>query len=391
MSSPSDTSRRPAPLPLHAARFGLRYMLVRERAALPIKAYFLLHDGCNLRCRFCNYHEGIYQRPDQEPLDTAGVKRVIDRLGAAGVRTIQLSGGEPTLREDILEVVRHAVSRIPFVNLTTNGTRVDLDFLEGLVRARPNLLWLSLDATGSVHDEIRGVPGTYERVLRGMRRVNELKRRLGSDLPKLYVSVVVQRGNIDEITRLGELAIEQRVSELEFTVQHEFIPTANLAHREALDRTARLFGRDDFYTRQHVQEEATGAVPSEHLSRQLVRVEDMCRDRGTRVWIDPRLVSGLRPRTASRCLLLWARIFIGPHGDVRPCEFLDGMDMGNLRRRSVEEVWNGARFRHVRRLFASGIPICRICPMQRTCVVDLFDAPTMLELASISRSWHLPS
>jgi Predicted Fe-S oxidoreductases len=68
-------------------------------------SYKLLHE-CNLRCPFCN----VWKTP-MKALDTNGAMRVIDRLADSTVTVLSLEGGEPLLRKDLLEIVKHAYER----------------------------------------------------------------------------------------------------------------------------------------------------------------------------------------------------------------------------------------------------------------------------------------
>jgi len=78
-------------------------------------SYKLLHE-CNLRCPFCN----VWKTP-MKALDTNGAMRVIDRLADSTVTVLSLEGGEPLLRKDLLEIVRHAYERSFYLFFTTNG------------------------------------------------------------------------------------------------------------------------------------------------------------------------------------------------------------------------------------------------------------------------------
>lgn len=81
-----------------------------------------LTDACNLRCVYC-MPEQMSFRPREELLSDAELKRLITLFGAAGFRKIRFTGGEPTLRPGLVDLVRHATQTpgIETVGLTTNG------------------------------------------------------------------------------------------------------------------------------------------------------------------------------------------------------------------------------------------------------------------------------
>lgn len=82
-------------------------------------SYKLLHQ-CNLRCPFCN----VWSDP-MKPLDTKDVFKVIDRLSESTITVLSLEGGEPLLRKDILDIIKHAHDRSFYLFMTTNGILLD--------------------------------------------------------------------------------------------------------------------------------------------------------------------------------------------------------------------------------------------------------------------------
>jgi len=85
-----------------------------------------LTDACNLRCVYC-MPEHMTFRPRDELLSDGELRRLITLFGALGFRKIRFTGGEPTLRPGLVELVRHAMNTpgITTVGLTTNGVLLD--------------------------------------------------------------------------------------------------------------------------------------------------------------------------------------------------------------------------------------------------------------------------
>jgi cyclic pyranopterin phosphate synthase len=149
-----------------------------------------LTDRCNLRCGYCAAHA----RPlETEPLRRDEIRRLVAIFAGLGVRRIRLTGGEPTLRPDLLDVVRdvRAVPGIEELALTTNGFR--LEELAGPLRAagisRLNVSFDSLD--GERLERICGRPVRIERLLLGV----EAAARAG--FSSLKLNTVVMRGEND--------------------------------------------------------------------------------------------------------------------------------------------------------------------------------------------------
>lgn len=143
----------------------LRYWTTRE--ARPVAMAWLITGRCNLRCTYCMWK---HLRPGKD-LPTGAVKGLIDEMAAAGVLLVSLTGGEPLMRPDIGEIVRHIKRRGLICKVNTNGilVRQRLDDLREV-----DLLQVSIDGPPGVHDVLRG-EGTGAEAARGL----DLARREG--------------------------------------------------------------------------------------------------------------------------------------------------------------------------------------------------------------------
>lgn len=156
-----------------------------------------LTDRCNFRCSYCSPAAPEHRAP---PLPRPALARLVRVLAALGVRRVRLTGGEPTLRRDLLDVVRdvRAAHGIEEVALTTNG-----HLLEGLAAplraAGVSRLNVSLDTLDPARlRRIAGRGADAGRIVRGL----EAAARAGFDA--LKVNVVVVRGENEG--ELGDLA-----------------------------------------------------------------------------------------------------------------------------------------------------------------------------------------
>ena len=85
-----------------------------------------LTDRCNLRCRYCMPTHGLTFAPDDALLTAAEIESVVRAAAGLGFRKVRLTGGEPMLRHDIVDIVGRiaAVPGIADVSMTPNGTRL---------------------------------------------------------------------------------------------------------------------------------------------------------------------------------------------------------------------------------------------------------------------------
>ena len=105
-----------------------------------------LTDRCNLRCRYCMPEEGVEKLRHEDILRFDEIVRIVRALASLGVRKVRLTGGEPLVRRNVVELVReiHAVPGIETIAMTTNGVML-ADMAEDLVQAGLTGINISLD------------------------------------------------------------------------------------------------------------------------------------------------------------------------------------------------------------------------------------------------------
>ena len=124
----------------------------------PLMVKIKLTWRCNLACEMCDY----WRQDLPTPLTTDLVTRTLDELAALGCRKVHFSGGEPTLRPDLPDLIAHARRLKLRVTLTTNGTLLTRDLARRLVKAGLNSVCVSIDSP--VRSDPRPHPGHAGRV-----------------------------------------------------------------------------------------------------------------------------------------------------------------------------------------------------------------------------------
>jgi len=149
---------------------------------------FFVTSRCNSRCATCFYWKEMETAGPDLSLDE--IQQVAAHLGP--LETLLLSGGEPTLRNDLAEVVEtfFRSNGVRHVGLPTNGLLPERtrDLVEQILRRCPGMrvdLNVSLDDIGKRHDAIRGVEGNFDRALETIRLITALRETFDC----LYVNV----------------------------------------------------------------------------------------------------------------------------------------------------------------------------------------------------------
>ncbi|BDG06684.1 GTP 3',8-cyclase MoaA [Anaeromyxobacter oryzae] len=156
-----------------------------------------LTDRCNFRCSYCSPASA---ETHEDPLERTEVARLAAIFGALGIRRVRLTGGEPTLRKDLLDVVRDVSSApgIDEIALTTNGHLL-ATLARPLREAGVTRLNVSLD---TLHpDKLRRIAGraaTLDRIVAG------IEAAYAAGFASVKLNVVVVKGENDD--ELGDLA-----------------------------------------------------------------------------------------------------------------------------------------------------------------------------------------
>jgi GTP 3',8-cyclase len=165
-----------------------------------------LTDRCNLRCVYCMPAVGMHFMPRPELLTSEELVLVVRAAATAGFRKIRLTGGEPSLRPDLVDLVRaiKAVPGIEHMAMTTNGLRLP-KLAAPLKEAGLDRVNISIDTLDP--DKFRQVTrgGRLEQVWEGITEAD----RVG--LHPIKLNAVVVRGlNDDEVPRLAALTLDHR-------------------------------------------------------------------------------------------------------------------------------------------------------------------------------------
>ncbi len=150
----------------------LTYPVAALRAGRPpIFVDIAATHRCQCRCVHCS--AAAHADGGQE-LTTAEIRALLDQAASMGVLQVTFTGGEPLLRADMLELIRYAVRLGLLVRLNSNGLLLTRRRIHELKRAGLVLCGVSLDhPRPGDHDRLRGMPGLYERAIRGMRLLHD--------------------------------------------------------------------------------------------------------------------------------------------------------------------------------------------------------------------------
>jgi Fe-coproporphyrin III synthase len=160
---------------------------------------------CNLECVHC-YADARARRFEGE-LTTAEAKAMIDDLAAFKVPALLISGGEPLVRPDILDLAEYAAGSGVRVTFSTNGTLIDAAKAKRIANIGVAYVGISVDGNEERHDRMRCRIGAYRDALRGIRNCRDAGIRVG-------VRFTVTQDNVGEIDSVFRLVEDEGIGRL---------------------------------------------------------------------------------------------------------------------------------------------------------------------------------
>ena len=213
--------------PWHVPLFIAKYAWLTA-VGRPVLVHFEVTMRCNARCGFCDYW-----KTDPSAKATE-VKSFADAARYFNPALITFTGGEPTLRrdlEDLVAAVKRAV-RLKYIMLITHGGMLTPERARSLWQAGVNQFNISLDFLDDRHDRARGIPGLSQRIL------NVIPRMRAIGITGIRVNTVIKRDNLDQL-----MPIVLRARELGCGVNFSCYTDAKNGNREGLlepDQTKQL-------------------------------------------------------------------------------------------------------------------------------------------------------
>ncbi len=264
---------------------------------------------CPLQCPYCSNPLAL-EKPANE-MATADWLRAINEAAELGCLQVHFSGGEPTARRDLEQLVAGATAAGLYTNLITSGVGWDAPRLSSLIAAGLEHVQLSFQDSGAeIGERIGGYQGAHAKKLAAAKLVRD------AGLP-LTANFVVHRQNLHHLSEMLDMAVAIGAHRAEIAnVQYYGWALKN--------RAALMPSRAQL-------EEMTAAVTDARRRLEGILVIDY-------------VVPDYYARRPKSCMGGWGRRFlnISPSGKVLPChaaESITGMAFDNVRQRSLVDIW----------------------------------------------------
>ena len=285
-----------------------------------------LTKRCNLKCDHCYLDATTKARGGTDELSTEECYRVIDQIAEVNQGCLLvITGGEPFVRPDILDVARHAVGRGFMVVFGTNGMLITDRLAQQLVDIGVMGVGISIDSLDKEkHDAFRGVPGAWEGAVAGI----EACKRNGL---QFQVHFSAQPMNYKELPAVIEWAHQRGAR-----VLNVFFMVCTGRGEELTDITPDQY--EDLLS--HLVE------TQDHYPDMLVRARCAPHFKRLAYEKDPNSpITKAQGYMGGGCLAGTNYARVTPNGDVTPCPYMP-LSAGNIRTTSFAETWERSEIFH---------------------------------------------
>ena len=286
--------------------------LMRAPHRMDLMVSAMTKDGawhCNQKCIHC-YAAG-QDLSGEEELDTASWKKIIDKCRSGLIPQITFTGGEPTMREDLLELIDY--SRWFVTRLNTNGIKLTKDYCKKLWEASLDSVQITFYSFDEeAHNKLVGAP-QYSNTVNGIKNALEAGLSVSINTPLCTVN----KDYVKTLEFLNELGVT-------YVTCSGLITTGN-ATKEASEDLQ---------------------LSTDELKQILIDAVKFCTVNGMEIsftspgWIENEFFKeyGLNAPTCGACL---SNMAVTPGGNVVPCQsFLSGITLGNMLTDEWENIWN---------------------------------------------------
>ncbi|MFQ5862530.1 MAG: 12,18-didecarboxysiroheme deacetylase [Candidatus Brocadiales bacterium] len=282
---------------------------------------------CNLKCVHCYSQSRDIEYPGE--LTTAEAKAMLDDLAKYGAPVILFSGGEPLMRQDLLELAHYAKNKGLRAVISTNGTLVTREKARELKSVGLSYVGVSLDGMKETNDRFRAVEGAFDMAVQGIR--NCLAEGI-----KVGLRFTINRGNAQDIPDIFELIYNEGIPRvcfyhLVYAGRGSKLVKEDLNHEETrrvvdliIDKTKEMHDRGHKLEVLTVDNHADGPYLYLRLKKENPK-------RATEVYELLQMNEGNSSGKGLACIS-W-------DGAVHPDQFWRHIILGNVKDRPFSEIW----------------------------------------------------
>ncbi len=317
-----------------------------DTPAGPKKVIISPTDWCNLQCETCwrlekDVNPNSY-RKDELSFDE--ISRILHDCAELGVREIDLTGGgEPFSRKDMLRIITLAKKLGFWVTLTTNGTLLDENTLEKLVKIGLDDITFSFDGSSArLNDSIRG-KGVFEKTRSALAMLNHIKLKREAYEPVIRLAFVITARNYHDVPDIVRFAVLSGASAIQFSTLLEWGSNQHLSMSKAMSGSKGFMGllsrKPEPFT---LLKEGARLAEQHDIYTNLASIMNH---------------GFSEHKMPDFCFAPWELLFINSRGSALACCVLASFfenELGNVRDTPLKELWHSEKMKAFRRKLNDG-------------------------------------
>lgn len=304
---------------------------------LPQEAFFMLSNCCNVKCLFCS--GDYYSGKAKKYISIANFTKMAKNLRLERMKAVVLSGGEPLMNPDFLEIVSFLYKQFPHIDviISTNGVLLNKQIADRLIEYNIKMISVSLNAgRAETYRNLFNVD-RFNDLITNIKYYQNLRIKRMGLAPNLNLSFVASYKNIRDLLEFIQLAHNLGVQNVSSSYCR-FYPE-NIENGTDHSQPSRLFKHDSLYYHQE-------------MSNAWYKAADELADKLDMSFSREPLFGA--PIMKSTCHFPFESIVVGVEGEIYPCcggeelfrrQVADGSyDFGNALISPIEDFWNSGLY-----------------------------------------------
>ncbi len=292
---------------------------------------FAVTYRCNSRCLSCGIWKTDEKNAVKDELSVKKIKKIFSQF--KNLEMISLTGGEPFLRKDILDIVKSI--KADNINISTNGLLQEriIESCEEIVKLpfKSAGISVSIDAIGNKNDQLRGVKGAYKKsieTIKGLKEIGKKNKKL-----VIGISNTISKGNIEDVLEVYGLS-----KKLNVVFSTRLAQTSDLFYKNV---SSKIFvDKEDIIKVKNVFEFLLKKQPRNLFYRYCLN----------------KFLNNPNKQPVP-CFSGFNSFFLDPYGNLYPCIMLNNR-VGNLREKSLKSLLNSTKAKGIREYIRKGKCSC---------------------------------
>jgi radical SAM protein with 4Fe4S-binding SPASM domain len=289
-------------------------------------------------------------------------KRLVDEIARHTIRFILIRGGEPFLFPGIIDLLKYINTKGIFLSIDTNGTILN-KYAADLVRMGNMHITFSVDGPEEIHDEVRGVQGSYQKIKENIALLNTLEKENSKKISR-SICFTISKYSYKGLGAMADVARSMGISSVNIVPYYYYSTKIGKLYEEELEKhfDCTPFSWKGFHYEDSGIDFDIFRKEFRRYQATLEGIENFpympFQENDYKLWFH----DSVTPVGSTDCLNVEHLIDIQPNGNANFCVDFPDYTFGNVMNSSIEEIWNSPaanKFRNYRR--EKPLAVCYRC------------------------------